>query len=359
MKRRIGLLTPGGDVCGLNAVIEAVVKAAHKYDIEVFGYLNGYEGMVHDRGKILTLKDVEDIRHKGGTILGASKGPSPKAYPIDGKKVDMHDKILNDFKAKNIDSVIITGGDGSMREAKDLCEMGVKTIGVVKTIDNDVEGIKALGYDTGTQALYDYIGHVKTTALSHSRVMVVEAMGATVGWLALRAGLASGAHAILIPEMKLDMDELTEFVNNRVENGKRFTLIVVAEGIKLPEAITPAQDDPHRTAPVLKGAGQYIEKELNQRLKSKFPNLEIRSAVPGHFQRGGSTLANDIERGLICGAEAVNCLMRDEYGFVISYLNKDIEHIPFDEIVGRAAVPEHHPIVDAVRSLGVFMGQHV
>src|SRR6202167_320632 len=239
--RCIGICTGGGDAPGLNAVIRAAVKAAIlKYKWKVIGIPDGFDGLIWpEKSRELTLKDVSGILPRGGTILGTTNRGNPFHYKIveNGVEVvrDISDSVIANSKKLGIDAVISIGGDGSQKIAQELFEKGMKIVGVPKTIDNDLCATEVtFGFDTALHTATDGVDKIHTTAESHHRVMVIEVMGRDAGWIALEAGIAGGAHVILIPEIPFTIEKVCEHVAVRERYGKRFTIVVVAEGIKLP-----------------------------------------------------------------------------------------------------------------------------
>jgi 6-phosphofructokinase 1 len=228
----IGVLTAGGDCPGLNAVIRGLVVRARENDDEVLGILNGWEGLMDGDVQMLDDRSVEDILPKGGTILGTSR----KDPYVHG---DGYASIARTLKRNDIDSLVVIGGDGTLRTALRLDEDGANVIGVPKTIDNDINGTDfTFGFNTAVQIVTDAIDRLTTTAESHNRVILVEVMGRTKGWIATYAGLAGGAHVILIPEVPYDIEEVAALIRRRHRRGQKYSVVVVAEGIEPPQRVT-------------------------------------------------------------------------------------------------------------------------
>ena len=239
--RRIGICTGGGDAPGLNAVIRAAVKAAIlKYKWKVIGISDGFDGLIWpEKSRELKLKDVSGILPRGGTILGTTNRGNPFHYKMveNGQEVtrDISDQVIANALKLGIDAVITIGGDGSQKIALDLFQKGMNIVGVPKTIDNDLSATEVtFGFDTALHTATDAVDKIHTTAESHHRIMVVEVMGRDAGWIALEAGIAGGAHVILIPEIPFTVENICKYVSEREGYGKRFTIVVVAEGIQLP-----------------------------------------------------------------------------------------------------------------------------
>src|SRR5271169_6006806 len=239
--RRIGICTGGGDAPGLNAVIRAAVKAAFlKYHWQVIGIPDGFDGLIWpEKSRPLTLKDVSGILPRGGTILGTTNRGNPFHYCTveNGAEVvrDISDEVIANSRQLGIDAVISIGGDGSQTIALELFKKGMNIVGVPKTIDNDLSATEVtFGFDTALVTATDAVDKIHTTAESHHRIMVVEVMGRDAGWIALQAGIAGGADVILIPEIPFTIESVCAFIKERENNAKRFTIMVVAEGVKLP-----------------------------------------------------------------------------------------------------------------------------
>ena len=273
--RCIGICTGGGDAPGLNAVIRAAVKSAFlKYKWKIIGIPDGFDGLIWpEKSYELTLRDVSGILPRGGTILGTTNRGNPFQYCTieDGKEVtrDISDKVIANGRQLGIDAVIAIGGDGSQKIALELFHKGMKIVGVPKTIDNDLSATEVtFGFDTALATATDAVDKIHTTAESHHRIMIVEVMGRDAGWIALEAGIAGGAHIILIPEIPFTIANVCKFVAQRESYGKRFTIVVVAEGIKLP----PELKENRRAGAV----GNLIGNAIATRAKK-----EVRSACWG------------------------------------------------------------------------------
>ena len=279
----IGVLTAGGDCPGLNAVIRGVVGRAHERDEEVLGILNGWEGLMKDLTMPLDRDKVRGILGRGGTILGTSR--MDPYYHGDGLA------SCEDTLSRNgIDRIIVIGGDGTLRSAMRLAEEGLNVIGVPKTIDNDICGTDiTFGFQTAVQIATDAIDRLATTAEAHNRVIVVEVMGRTKGWIATHAGLAGGADYILIPERSYDIDHVVEVLRRRHRSGHKYSIVVVGEGIEPPPGYEP--DEMKKDAfgfDRLGGVGFSVAAAIEDRTK-----FETRVSVLGHIQRGGTPVASD------------------------------------------------------------------
>src|SRR5579871_3757110 len=269
--RCIGISTGGGDAPGLNAVIRAAVKSAIlKYNWKVIGIPDGFDGLIYpERARELTLQTVSGILPRGGTILGTTNRGNPFEYITTENGVelkrDISEQVIENANKLGIDAVITIGGDGSQTIALELFRKGLNVVGVPKTIDNDLGATEiTFGFDTALTTATDAVDKIHTTAESHHRVMVIEVMGRDAGWIALESGIAGGAHVILIPEIPFNLDHLSDFINQRTAAGRKFTIVVVAEGVKLPPELRPQVSDERRTVPRLASVGTIIGDALGK-----------------------------------------------------------------------------------------------
>ena len=355
----IGVLTGGGDCPGLNAVIRAVVRTALGKGMTVKGIQNGFQGLVEDRIITLHDKDVSGILPRGGTILGTTNKDNPFHYKVeeDGKYVfrDMSARILENLKNNGIQALVLIGGDGTHACALDLEKLGVKIIGVPKTIDNDIPCTeRTFGFDSAVGVASWALDRLHTTAESHHRVMLLEVMGRYAGWIALHAGMAGGADIILLPEIPYKMEVIIRKLRERVEHGKRFSIIVVSEGaIPVGGELTVkriVEDSPEKIR--LGGVGEKLAIEIENRTE-----IESRCTVLGHLQRGGTPTAYDRVLATRYGAEAVECICRGEFGRMVALQKNQITSVPIAEVVGKPHnVPLDDQLLLAGRGLGVCFG---
>lgn len=358
---KIAILTGGGDCPGINAVIRAVTKKAIiDYDMEVFGFEDGYHGLVNNNYRKLTYDDVSGILTLGGTILGTSKVANPYHYVVKkGDKIDYVDRsheVLNNIRNLGIDSLLVIGGDGSLGIANRLFQDGIPVVGIPKTIDNDIRGTEiTFGFDTAVQIATDGIDRLHTTAQSHHRIMIIEVMGHNAGWIALHAGIAGGGDVILIPEVPYKIDTVADVVRRRNKKGRRFSIIVVAEGAK-PEGgdvvisrIIRESQDPVRLGGIGFVLGEQIENETG---------LETRTVVLGHLLRGGTPTAFDRVLATQLGSEAVEMVRKEKFGFMVGIASGSITHVPLETVSkGPRTVPADHPLIRAARSIGTSFGE--
>ncbi|MDI3340670.1 MAG: ATP-dependent 6-phosphofructokinase [Sphaerobacter sp.] len=359
--KRIGVLTGGGDAPGLNAVIRAVTKTAVlEYGWSVLGFQDGFEGVIHDRWVELTLDSVRGILPRGGTMLGASNRCNPFAYaaPGDPEPRDYSATVLERLAQHGLDGLVVIGGDGTMTVAHRLHGLGVPLVGVPKTIDNDVRGTEVtFGFDTAVNTVTDAIDKLHTTAESHHRVMIVEVMGRTAGWIALHAGLAGGADVILIPELPFSLDQIRATIRRRQQLGRHFTIIVVAEGAApaggeaIYEQIGPL---PYQRR--YGGIGEWLRAQLAETIPQ-----EVRCVVLGHLQRGGSPTARDRMLGSVMGAAAVDLIAAGTWGYMVGVSSDLAGHRPHAVIPvplaepsrGPRLVPVNHAVLRAAREMGI------
>jgi len=329
---RLAVLTGGGDCPGLNAIIQAIVKRATEYGYETLGVMDGYSGLLKGEVRQLSLNDLDDIFMTGGTILGSSR-----TNPL--KIADGPNQVMNTIRRLGIDALITIGGDDTLGVAAKLSEFGLPVVGVPKTVDNDYPCTDyCVGFQTAVETASEMISKLHSTAKSHKRVIIAEVMGRYAGWLTLMAGLAGGAHVILIPEKPFSIDEVCEVVKRRDAAGKGYTIIAVAEGAK-PENIndlsTVSSDKDQFGHERLGGIAQMMDKEIEHRT-----GKETRSMILGHVQRGGSPNAFDRIAGIRLGLFAVDLVKQGKYGYVVGLRGMDIVPVRMDKVEGPKNVPE-------------------
>jgi phosphofructokinase-like protein len=362
--RRIALSTGGGDAPGLNAVIRAATLAAHLRGWEVVGIRDGFNGLLYpeqydDGGLVdLTRESVRGIMHQGGTIIGTTNRGNPTRYPVqqpDGSwvEVDRTRELLDRFEAEGIDALITIGGDGSLTIGHHLFEAGLRVIGVPKTIDNDLEATTAtFGFDSAVSFASECIDRLFSTATSHGRVLVVEVMGRYAGWIALHAGTASGAHAILIPEIPFTLEPVAATIAQREKRGAKFSIVVVAEGAAPVGGEVSVIRTSIGQAERLGGIGAKVAAEL-ERLTGK----ESRTVVLGHLLRGGSPTSFDRLLGLRFGAAAVRALEEGQNGMMVALDPPTVEYVPLAEATSRQKlVPIECDIMLTARDMGINFG---
>ncbi len=359
-KRRIAILTGGGDAPGLNAVIRAVVRSAiWEHGWEVYGVRNGYDGFLEPDGVYpLTLEHVLGILPRGGTILGAANRGDPFARKEirDGREVlvDVSGKIVQRAKEMHLDAVIVVGGDGTLKAALRLFDMGLPVVGVPKTIDNDVNGTDyTIGFDTAVQVATDALDRLHSTAEAHHRVMVVELMGRHAGFLALHGGLAGGADVILIPEIPFHFEVLAEAVRQRVYRRRQFSIFAVAEGA-YPVGGQPVyrRKGDALTAPRLGGISEVVARYIEEAT-----GIESRFLILGHLQRGGSPSATDRVLGTRFGTFAVELIAQDRLGVMTALRGDAIVPVSLKEALSQHRnVDPNGQLVRTARQIGVYFG---
>jgi 6-phosphofructokinase 1 len=357
--RTIGISTGGGDCPGLNAVIRGVVTCATmRHGWHVIGIPEGFEGLIGpspSRCRTLSLGDVSGILPRGGTILGTTNRGNPFAYRVqeDGHEVvrDVSDQVIKNARTLGLDALILVGGDGTQRIGLGLAEKGLRIVGVPKTIDNDLSATDStFGFDSAVHVATEAVDRLHTTAESHRRVMLLEVMGRDAGWIALHAGLAGGAHIILIPEIPFTLNALCERIRHRDSVGDNYTIIVVAEGVKLPKEIAELQPT---------GASHSIG-TVSSRIADALCALtrhEARVTVLGHTQRGGSPSPFDRVLSTRFGVAAVEMLARGESGRMVALRGAEIVSVPLAEACARMkSVAPDGELVRTARSIGVSFG---
>lgn len=359
--RKIAILTGGGDCPGLNAVIRAVAKKALGEGCKVVGIEDGYEGLVKNKVRRLENSDVSGILTLGGTILGTSNTANPYRYAIEDKKCkvifkDYHRKAVNNFKKLKADALVAIGGDGTLSIAYRLYEDGIPIVGVPKTIDNDILGTDiTFGFDTAVTIATEGIDRVHTTAQSHHRVMIVEVMGRTAGWIALHSGVAGGGDIILIPEIPYDINSVVKKIKERHGKGKRFSIIVISEGAKpkggdvVVKRMVKESFESARLGGVSFVLGNQIEKLAC--------GIETRAVVMGHLQRGGSPTPFDRVLATQLGTKAMDLVNEGAFGHMAAVRNNEFVKVSLREVAkGKRLVPRNHPLVESARSVGTCFG---
>ena len=359
-QRRIGILTGGGDCPGLNAVIRAVAKTAmHDHGMEVVGFRDGFHGLVMDRRLLLHRDDVSGILTRGGTILGTSNTHDPFRWAIrrGGKLVyrDYSARALANCRRLHLEALVCIGGDGTMTVAGRMLAKGLPVVGVPKTIDNDLAGTdQTFGFDTAVQTAAEAIDKLHDTAMSHHRVMIVEVMGRYAGWLALHAGVAGGGDVILIPEIPYDLGRVCECLVSRSRRGKRFSIVVIAEGAA-PRGgkLVVARRDEASPEPVrLGGVGNQLAAQIEQRC-----GLSTRVTVLGHLLRGGTPSAFDRVLCTRFGVKAAELVAGRRWGRMAALRGDEVVSVPIRQVAGKVRkVPPGHPLVAAARSVGTSFG---
>src|SRR5580765_6555056 len=354
---RIGVLTGGGDAPGLNAVIRAVVKSAYNAGIECLGLEDSFDGLLEPgRSRTLTPRDVRGIMRLGGTILGTVNRGNPFAELIETSEGSRSysDRCVEMFHKMGLGALVVIGGDGTLGIAHQFCGLGLPIVGVPKTIDNDIVGTtNCFGFDTAVAFATDAIDRLHTTAEAHKRILVVEVMGRYAGWIAVYAGVAGGADAILIPEIPFDISLVAQRLRERDKWGAKFSIVVVAEGA-IPKGGTRSLIQAAHDGYVerLGGMGAQVCEALAHET-----GKETRSVVLGHLQRGGAPTSFDRVLATRFGGKAVELIKRGEFGTMVAYDPPDIVARRLDEVVGKIkTVPLDNDLLLTAKALGVGFG---
>jgi 6-phosphofructokinase 1 len=337
-KKRIGILTAGGDCPGLNAAIRGIGKTAIiEHNMEVIGFVSGYTGLIHKEYITLSENQLSGILTLGGTILGTSREKPFKISQDDGN-INKPELIVKNYKDLKLDCLICIGGNGTMKTAAKIGELGLNVIGIPKTIDNDVYGTDVtFGFDSAVSIATEAIDRLHTTANSHQRAMVIEVMGHDAGWIALYAGMAGGGDIILIPEIKFNKKAICEKIEKRFEEKKAYSIVVVAEGIAVPKKQT---------------AGAYIANCITQNT-----GIETRETRLGYIQRGGSPTHTDRILATRYGAFAAEVIAREEYGVMVSLQADNLKTIQLSEVSGKLKLIEKdNHLVTKCRNMGISFG---
>jgi len=354
--RTIGISTGGGDAPGLNAVIRAVVRTAtERYGWRVIGITNGFDGLIWpEQSKELKREDIRGILPRGGTIIGTTNRGNPFHYEVVEEGVTAYNDYsvacLENSKRLGLDALVVIGGDGTLAIANKFWELGVPVVGVPKTIDNDLSATDVtFGFDTALHVATEAIDRLHTTAESHNRVMVVEVMGRDAGWIALHAGIAGGAHVILIPEIPFTIENVCAAIRRREAIGRRNCVVVVAEGVRLPAADALGRPFPStrvRSPAVLVGnaVGDATGKD-------------VRVTILGHVQRGGSPSPFDRILATRFGVAAVEMIARGEFGHMVALHGTQMVSVPLGEAIGKShTVDPASERVAAARAVGISFG---
>ena len=356
--KRVGILTSGGDCQGLNATIRAVSKTLYNQlgnDVDIIGIIDGYRGLIYGETRKMKPENFSGILTMGGTILGTSRQPFKLMRVVDENSVDKVEAMKKNYKKLGLDCLVVLGGNGTQKTANLLREEGLNVVSLPKTIDNDLWGTdKTFGFQSAINIATETIDCIHTTAASHNRVFIVEVMGHKVGWLTLYAGVAGGADIILLPEIPYDIDKVVDAIHKRTKDGKGFTILAVAEG-----AIS--KDDAQLTkkqykAKVASRRYPSVSYEIADQIQEKC-GVEVRVAVPGHTQRGGSPCPYDRVLCTRLGSDAAKAIMDGKFGCMIAMINNKTKCVPLGEVAGKLKTvdPDSQMIQEAKR-IGISFG---
>ncbi len=338
--QKIGILTAGGDCPGINAAIRGVGKTAIvKYDMKVIGISDGFTGLINKEYRELSVNDLSGILTLGGTILGTSR---EKPFKSDGKsKNDLRKPVLikEHYEQMGLDCLVCIGGNGTLKTAHLLAEEGLNVVGIPKTIDNDVWGTDlSFGFDSAVNIATEAIDRLHSTANSHKRIMIIELMGHNAGWISLYSGVAGGGDVILIPEIQYDEKIIAEYLLNRFRENKAYSIMVVAEGIKI-----PVKEE---------SAARYLSRRIFE-----LTGIETRETVLGYIQRGGTPSPMDRVLATRYGSAAADLIAKRDYGKMVALKNNEITSIPLAEVSGRLNLvnPDNKMVIKA-KNMGTSFG---
>ena len=376
MKKRIGILTSGGDCPGLNATIRGVAKACYEMlgedNVQIVGISNGYYGLIHNMAKEMQPSDFSGILTLGSTILGTKRQPYKMMTVIGEDNIDKVKNMKETYKNQKLDVLLTLGGNGTHKTSKLLADNGLNVIGLPKTIDNDIYGTDVtFGFHTAVDIATDTLDRLHTTATSHSRIMVCEIMGNKAGWLTLYSGVAGGADVILIPEIPYDINKVAEKIKNRQKRGKNFSVVVVAEGAKPIGGDITVENERDNGKGVdntkLGGVGPIVAKQLQE-----LTGLEARNTTLGYMQRGGTPTAFDRVLSTKYGAKAMQLALEEKFGVLTVIKNNKLDYVSLEDVVGenkeigavsgntavsnQRKVTMDDDLVKTARSIGINLG---
>ena len=346
---KIGILTAGGDCPGLNAAIRGVGKTALlKYGMKVYGFSSGYLGLINKEYTELEEKSLSGILTVGGTILGTSREKPFKSDEYDDYVMTKPELIQENYSQMGLDCLICIGGNGTMKTAGKLQDLGLNVIGIPKTIDNDVWGTDVtFGFDSAVTIATEAIDRIHSTANSHKRIMVVEVMGHHTGWLTLYSGVAGGGDVILLPEIDWDPDVVARYLMHRADTGKPYSIIVVAEGVKVP----PKPTGKRRKI----SAATYVARKIQE-----LTGFETRETILGYIQRGGSPSPSDRVIATQLGAHAAELVASGVFGRMVAFKGYELTSVPLEDVAGKTKyVPVDHPLISQARAVDTCFGDRL
>lgn len=355
---RVGMLTSGGDCQALNAAMRGVAKSLFNQcsEVEIYGFTDGYKGLIYGEYRLLKNDDFSGILNIGGTILGSSRMPFKYiGVPLEDGS-DKIERMIDTYKKLNLDCLVVLGGNGSHKTANLLREKGLKVLTLPKTIDNDLAETEiSFGFQSAVDIATNAIDCIHTTAASHSRVFIVELMGHKTGWLTLHAGIAGGADIILIPEIPYSIEAISQAIAKRTASGKRFTIIAAAEGAISKEEAAMSKKElkllrkQENYASTAYRIGAAIEEKTGQ---------EVRVTVPGHVQRGGQPVAYDRVLATRLGVRAAELILNHEYGYMVGVKDNKIVKISLCDVAGKTKmVDPGNELITQARQLGICLGE--
>ena len=355
--KRIGFLTSGGDCQSLNATMRGVAKTLYQMypDVEIYGILEGYKGLIYGNYRLLQSRDFSGILTEGGTIIGTSRQPFKTMRTPDENGLDKVEAMKENYRKWNLDCIVILGGNGTHKTANLLREEGCNVVTLPKTIDNDIWGTDiTFGFQSAVDIATTAIDSIHTTAASHGRVFIVEVMGHKVGWLTLHAGIAGGADIILLPEIPYDIESIAKALEKRTKEGKRFSILAVAEGAisKEDAALSKKELKAKRKNNPFPSISYQIGKEIEDRT-----GQEVRITVPGHTQRGGAPCPYDRVISSRLGAAAARLIIEEKYGYMVGFRDGEIVPVPLEDVAGKLKmVNPDSTIIREAKGLGISFG---
>ena len=354
---RVGMLTSGGDCQALNAAMRGVAKSLYEQcsEVEIYGFEDGYRGLVREQYHVMKPGEFSGILNKGGTILGTSRMPFKRIHEPDEDGRDKVACMIETYKKLSLDCLVVLGGNGSHKTADLLSKKGLNILTMPKTIDNDLYGTDvSFGFQSAVDIAANTIDCIHSTAASHSRVFIVELMGHKTGWLTLYAGMAGGADILLIPEIPYDIDAVVQAIQKRTDAGKSFSILAVAEGaISKEDALLTKKE---RKAKLKNNPYPSVSYKIGAEIEER-TGQEIRITVPGHTQRGGSPCAYDRVIASRLGAAAAQLILEEKYGYMVGFKNREIIPIPLEEVAGKLKmVDPDSSIIREAKNLGISFG---
>lgn len=355
--KRIGMLTSGGDCQSLNASMRGVAKALYQNlpDVQIIGFEEGYKGLIYGKYREMKPEDFSGILTRGGTIIGTSRQPFKLMRVPDENGLDKVKAMKDTYAKLKLECLVILGGNGTHKTANLLREEGLHVVTLPKTIDNDIWGTDmTFGFQSAVDIATNAIDCIHTTAASHGRVFIVEVMGHKVGWMTLHAGIAGGADIILLPEIPYSIDSIVEAIDRRTEEGKRFSILAVAEGAisKEDAALSKKELKKKRANSPYPSISYEIGEEVGKKT-----GQEIRVTIPGHTQRGGSPVAYDRVLSSRFGAAAAKLILKKDYGYMVGIRNGEIVKVPLEEVAGKLkTVDPKSSIIKEAKLLGINFG---
>lgn len=356
--KRIGMLTSGGDCQSLNATMRGVAKSLYNMfdDVEIVGFEDGYKGLIYGDYRILKRSAFSGILTEGGTILGTSRQPFKMMRIPDENGLNKVEAMKNTYRKLKLDCLVVLGGNGSQKTANLLKDEGLNIVSLPKTIDNDLWGTDVtFGFQSAVNIATNAIDCIHTTAASHGRVFIVEVMGHKVGWLTLYAGIAGGADIILLPEIPYDLNIVVEALKKRTRQGKRFSILAVAEGaISKEDALLSKKELKEKKKNGL--IYPSVAYEIGAQIEEK-TGQEIRVTVPGHMQRGGEPCPYDRVLSTRLGAAAADLIKEEKYGYMVALRDNETTAVPLEEVAGKLkTVDPRSSIIKEAKTVGISFG---